>query len=201
MRKIFTTCLSVLIALMLISTAGTSSATSLLPISLENLSTRANTVFYAEVISNESKLDPQSGQIATYTEFRVIEAIKGHTEATHTIKQIGGYDKNSKRKLQIHGVPRFDVGKEYIVFLPKASSLGFCSPIGLYQGSFSVATVDGEKIVRSGKDLSQQHSTPALSRYSLTPQRVQVPLAVSADDPSQSNLNDFINTVRTYNTP
>jgi hypothetical protein len=172
---------------------STASATSLLPVTLEQLSTRATLIFYGKVTSNQVKQDAQSGQIATFTEFEVIDLIKGTTEDTHTIKQVGGYHKDSDTRLLVHGVPEFLVGKEYIVFLPEKSTLGFSSPLGLHQGRFSVATIDNERVVSSGRNLAEQPET--LKRD------VQVPLAVRADKPSHARLEDFINTVRAYNTP
>ena len=168
-------------------------ATSLLPLSLEQLSTRADLIFYGRVISNETSVDPQSKRIATFTEFEVIDQIKGQTGSRHIIKQIGGFDKNSNTRLMIHGVPKFIVAQEYVVFLPKKSSLGFCSPLGLYQGSFNVLTNNNEKIISNGRGLAQPPST--------VNRAVQIPLAVRAGNPSQSRLDDFINTVRAFNTP
>ena len=68
------------------------SATSLRPITLEQLSTRSNIIFYGEAISNEVKKDSQSGSIATFTQFKILESIKGKAKTFHTIKQIGGSD-------------------------------------------------------------------------------------------------------------
>jgi len=188
--KVFFIVLSLLFNFLLITNA---SATSTLPITLEQLSTRATIIFYGKVISNQVANDDQSGRIATFTEFEVIDLIKGKTGSTHTIKQIGGYHKDSNTRLLIHGVPEFLPGKEYVVFLPEKSVLGFSSPLGLHQGSFSVLTVDNEQIVSSGRNLAEQAQNMNRS--------VQVPLAVRADKPSQSRLDDFINTVRAYNTP
>jgi len=168
-------------------------ATSMLPISLEQLATRADLIFYGKVISNEVKNDAQSGQIATFTKFEIINLIKGNASSTHTIKQIGGFDKNSNTRLIIRGVPKFIVDKEYVVFLPKKSSLGFCSPLGLHQGSFPVSTENNTKVISNGRNLSTQ---PVAANRD-----VQIPLAVRADKPSQARLDDFINTVRAYNTP
>ena len=53
------------------------SATSMLPITLEQLSTRASLIFYARVTSNEVIRDDESGHIATFTEFEIIDLIKG----------------------------------------------------------------------------------------------------------------------------
>ncbi len=166
-------------------------ATSILPVTLEQLSTRANIIFYGKTIDNQVKKDEQSGQIATFTTFEVIDLIKGNTGTTHTIKQLGGKHNDSHTHLLVYGVPQFSIGKEYVVFLPKKSSLGFCSPIGLQQGSFSVRTQDNEKVVSNGSRLANQPTTANTT--------IQVPLAVRANNPRQSQLADFINTVRAYN--
>ncbi len=175
--------------------AFNAAATSVLPISLEQLSMRASLIFHAEVISNQVKRDTQSRQIATYTEFKIIDAIKGSIGTTHTIKQIGGQLENSNVALKIHGVPSFQVGKDYVVFLPAKSTLGFSSPLGLHQGSFSVSIVDGEQVVSNGNNLTKQ----AASQSKINNSNIRVPLAVKAGDATQSRLDDFINTVRAFN--
>jgi len=176
-----------------LSALPSASATSVLPISLEQLSTRATLIFYGEVISNQVKKDEQSGHIATFTEFKIINLIKGIADQTHIIKQIGGHLKESDVVLRIHGVPEFQNNKNYVVFLPEKSSSGFSSPLGLHQGAFTVLTINGEQIVSNGRNLSEQ---PVHSN-----RNVQVPLAVRASNPAQSRLDDFVNTVRAYNTP
>jgi len=176
-------------------TLTNASATSVLPISLEQLSVRAHLIFHAEVIGNEVRRDTQSGQIATYTEFRIIDSIKGDVGSTHTIKQIGGRHEESKIIMRVHGVPRFQTGKNYVVFLPEKSSLGFSSPLGLHQGSFSVLKIDGEQIVTNGSSLLRPTPTSAKTNKSV----IQIPLAVKASNPTQSRLDDFMNTVRAYN--
>jgi hypothetical protein len=55
-----------------------------------------------------------------------------------------------------------------------------------------VRTIDDQQIVSNG-DMAE----PANSGAS----RLQLPLAVDVNKPSQSNLSDFINTVRAYNAP
>jgi len=170
------------------------SATSVLPLTLEQLSTRASLIFYAEVISNQTKLDEKSGRIATFTEFNIIELIKGESEATHTIKQIGGYDPTSKTRLFVHGIPTFQVGQTYVLFLPAESTLGFCSPLGLFQGSYMVKTINGENVVSNGKNLDGPTSAD-------NARAITIPLAIDAHRPSQARLDNFINTIRSHNTP
>ena len=169
------------------------SATSVLPLTLEQLSTRASLIFYAQVTGNEVKKDETNGHIATFTEFEVIDLIKGSAGERHTIKQIGGHHKASNTRLLIHGVPQFHIGKRYVVFLPEESSLGFSSPLGLHQGSFSVQIINNEPIVISGSNLSTQPQSGTAA--------IQLPLAVRIEKPTQSRLEDFINTVRAYNAP
>lgn len=164
-------------------------ATSLLPLTLEQLSTRANLVFYGRVIENTTARDEQSGQIATYTEFEVIELIKGEAADRYTIKQIGGHLKETGTTLRIQGVPRYIVGDSYVIFLPEKSSLGFSSPLGLHQGSFSVSTIDGEQVVSNGQQLEQETHARNSS----------LPLAVKAGNRSQARLGDFIDTIQSYN--
>ena len=135
------------ILLLLLVTSNYALATTVFPVSLENMSKRADIIFYGKTISNEAKMDEASNRVVTFTTFEIIENIKGTTDATHTIKQVGGQLPGSKFVYRIHGVPRFTLGEEYIVFLPAKSTLGFSSPIGLGQGKYSVYKKNGIKMV------------------------------------------------------
>lgn len=178
-----------LIHFLLLSTASASSVVSL---NLQQLSSRASLIFYAEVTSNKVKKDEQSGRIATFTEFKIIDLIKGKTGSTHIIKQIGGRLASTGTTLRIHGVPKFETGNKYVVFLPEKSNIGFSSPLGLHQGSFTVTTDNGEQLVSNGRNLT---NLPAQNND------IQIPLAVRVDRPTHARLDDFINTVRAYNLP
>ena len=123
------------------------SATTVLPVSLQSMTHSAEHIFHGKVILNEVKVDQVSQRVATFTTFNVIEAVKGKTGKTHTIKQIGGQLAGSQFIYVVHGIPKFVLGEEYVVFLPKKSRLGFSSPIGLGQGSYSVIKRDGIKTV------------------------------------------------------
>ena len=124
-------------------------ATSVLPISLQRMTAAADLIFHGKVVASEVRHDPASGRVVTLTTFAVIEIIKGETGETHTIKQIGGHLPGSNVRQVIQGVPGFSTGREYVVFLPRASSLGFSSPIGLSQGKFDVQRVAGQALIRS----------------------------------------------------
>lgn len=168
-------------------------ATSVLPVSLQRMAKTAEIIFHGTAIGNEVRLDQASGRVATYTSFRVIEVIKGNPGEIHTIKQIGGQLPGSNVRQVIHGVPRFAVGEEYVIFLPKASSLGFASPIGLSQGKFDIQKLNGQAVVTNKRQLAAPEKT--------TSQQVlpNAPTAIAAgptpDQPATINLADFLQTV------
>ena len=175
----------IFILLAMISTSA--GATSLLPLSLEQLSTRAELIFYGSVVKNEVVAENDGKRVVTLTSFEVHEQIKGSTGKTHTIKQIGGKLADG-RDLRVHGVPRYQVGQSYVVFLPAPSSLGFSSPLGLHQGNFSVMDEDGVKTVSNGLRLTG--NTAGAAAIS--------PLATAAGDDTKAELDSFIGTVRAY---
>jgi hypothetical protein len=172
----------------LIATISTNiSATTVLPLSLQQLSDRAELIFYGSVLENKVIRDGNNSRIATLTRFQVHDLVKGQAADTHTIKQIGGAIAGG-RSLRIHGVPRYQVGESYVLFLPRPSSLGFSSPVGLQQGNFTVTETDGVKSVSNGARLTGYTGANA----------ARAPLALQADDPTRAKLDDFINSVRAY---
>ena len=170
------------------------SATSVLPISLQRMASAADLIFYGKAVSNEVKIDDVSGRVATFTTFEIFELIKGTAGATHTIKQIGGQLPDSSRRQVIPGVPRFTIGKEYVVFLPKASKLGFSSPIGLSQGKFTVQSSEASSpaingrpaaVLLNGSTAKKPHKTVRAPVFSSSP-----------GQPASTDLSDFLQTVR-----
>ena len=169
-------------------------ATSVLPVSLQRMTTKADIIFHGIAINNEVKLDQISGHVATYTTFKVNEVIKGNPGTTHTIKQIGGKLPDSNVRQLVHGVPQFTVSQEYVIFLPKASSMGFSSPIGLSQGKFDIRKLNGKTLVSNGRALGiQMKSTPPQALPDV-PSAAEIGQA--ADQPGNVKLADFLQTVR-----
>ena len=169
-------------------------ATSVIPISLQRMATTADIIFQGRALNNDVKIDQTSGRVATFTTFDVIEVIKGDVGTTHTIKQIGGQLPGSNVRQVIHGVPQFFAGQEYVVFLPKVSSLGFASPIGLSQGKFDIRRLNGETLVTNGRTLTAQKKTTPQQTLADTPSAIdtgQLP-----GHPASVDLTDFLQTVR-----
>ena len=197
MSKSFTLSVSLSIILMLSWTQAT--ATTLLPVPLERMVAVADVIFHGRVLQNDVKLDERSGQVATFTKFEVIEVVKGSPDKIVTIKQIGGELPDAKIKMKIHGVPRFEVSREYVVFVPKASRLGFSSPVGLWQGKFDIRELDGQMIVSNGRRISALAQPDARGTIANTPGAItsapSPALRSIPGQPTSARLPDFLQTV------
>lgn len=133
-------------------------ATSVLPLSFDQLVTDADRVFQGRCIENRQALDPDLNIQVTYTTFEIEESLKGVLQNPLTIKQAGGSQQGGR--LLIQGVPEFTVGSEYVVFLYGTSSQGFSSPVGLQQGQFTVIqNAQGQPQVTNGRDLKETMSS------------------------------------------
>lgn len=187
--RIFSTLLPIMLGLLL---SAPVMATSVLPASLQHLSSSAELIFHGRAIANEVKIDELSGRVATYTSFEVIEIIKGNAASTHTIKQLGGQLPGSNRIQKIYGVPSFTIGETYVVFMPKTSELGFSSPLGLSQGRFTVRESNGTRSVSNGRAIDAL--IPTRSKSSGTP--VSTSLQSLPHDAASTSLVEFLQTVR-----
>jgi len=141
--------------LFLIASAG-SQAAMVVPLGLDRLHGDAEYIFLGECLSNTVDYDRISDMVVTYTNFKVIEVFKGSLGGTHTIKQVGGVLPGSDMATKFAGVPQFEVGKRYVLFLPPASKLGFSTPVGLDQGLFHVRVdSSGAQVISSGRDVGE----------------------------------------------
>jgi len=136
--------------------ASPASATSVLPLQLDEIIDTATTVFEGACISNRTEREQATNLVVTYTAFAVKDVLKGSVQgATHVIKQIGGEMPAGEMSFHVQGVPSFAVGQDYVVFLAGVSSAGFSSPIGLGQGKFSVLQDAAGQQVTNGRDFRE----------------------------------------------
>ena len=169
----------------LLALCGNSFAASVLPLGLERLHGDAKTIFLGECLSNTVEMDQQSGRVVTYTTFEVLETYKGKPGRSQTVKQIGGNLPSANLDVRIPGVPQFEVGQRYVVFLPPASKLGFASPVGLAQGMFTVKNdVAGAPVVSNGRDVGDLMENMAQSKM---PNRVADKLRAMANREMPAN--------------
>lgn len=170
--------------------SATTYASTVIPVTLSQLSSSADLIFHGIAISNNVKVDNISGRVATYTKFNVINAVKGEVANSHMIKQIGGKLPGGDITHKVQGIPEFITGKEYVVFLPPVSKLGFASPVALSQGKFIIHEINGIKTISKGRAQVNLYrpSTPDPEET----QKIQPALK----HPGFTSLQDFLQTVR-----
>jgi len=182
--------------LLLIASAG-SQAAMVVPLGLDRLHGGAEFIFLGECLSNTIAYDRSSDMVVTYTNFEVIEAFKGSLSGTHSIKQVGGSLPGSGMVTKFAGVPQFEVGMRYVLFLPPVSKLGFSTPVGMEQGLFHVRVdSSGAQVISSGRDVGELLQNLPKNRI---PSRVADKLSAmpDKDQPAQAkaraeiHLDDF----------
>ena len=168
-----------------------SHATSVVPLYLEEMIDTSSVAFEATCTGNRTEVDAETGFVVTKTTFAVHDVLKGSVGTIHVIKQIGGSLPDEKLQYRIEGIPTFDVGKDYVVFLAGVSAAGFSSPIGLQQGKFSVRVDGATRKVRNGRDFQDM-----TSRMSGLPSAAKAGIPGGAV--SEMDLDDFKQLVRSH---
>ena len=140
---------------------GAAHATSVLPLSLDEIIDSAAVAFEGRCLETRTGRDPQTGMIVTFTTFQVDDLLKGSAGSTYTIKQVGGEDRTEGRVFRMQGVPTFKPGEAYVVFLYGISEKGFSSPVGLAQGRFEVVQEAQTAKVTNGRDFREMTSRMA----------------------------------------
>lgn len=111
-------------------------------LNLVKLTAKAERIFLGEVFSRKTGKDPVGLPATVYT-FRVEQVLKGTIDNTIMIKQIGVAnpveDPNTHAiTFPIAGMPVYEPGQHYVLFLNGTSEVGFTSPVGLGYGAFVV---------------------------------------------------------------
>jgi len=165
-------------------------ALSVLPLSLEQMVDTAAVAFEGTCTGNRTEREAATGLVVTYTTFAVKDVLKGTVAGTHVIKQIGGELPDGGPSFKVSGVPKFTVGKDYVVLLAGVSAAGFSSPIGLAQGKFTVQQDVSGKKVSNGRDFREMTTLPpALTTPGLRSPGARAPMR-------QLGLDDFKQLVR-----
>ena len=123
---------------LLIAIASPVHATKLLHRNAAELATLANRIFIGNCISIENKnmtIQGHSMLVTEYT-FQVTQGLKGVTGQTLVFRQF----RSTQGAGAVVGMPEYQKGKNYMLFLGKDSDYGLTSPIGLGQGAFIVIT-------------------------------------------------------------
>jgi hypothetical protein len=130
--------------------AGWISATTIIPASVERLTSESTHVLEAQAVNAWSQWNPQHSLIFTYTRFKVSRTLKGQAPAVIIVKQIGGSAGGYTQK--VAGVRHWQTGDQAVLFLrPSTTGDGTLEVTGLMQGNFLVKTsAAGEKTASNG---------------------------------------------------
>ncbi|HTC78813.1 MAG TPA: hypothetical protein VK657_09360 [Terriglobales bacterium] len=122
--------------------ASLAAATSLRPISVEQLAQRSQLIVEARALTSYARWNPQHTLIFTYTEFRPLRALKGTLATPLIVKQLGGSAGGYTQ--HVAGVRRWQPGDEAVLFLrPSAAADGSMIVVGLSQGDFRIERFAG----------------------------------------------------------
>ena len=112
-------------------------ATSVIPMSVEQLTISSTEIVRARAISSVSSWDADHAHIYTFTSFEPIETWKGAAPSQIVVRQMGGRVGNIEQR--VSGVRRWSAGDESVLFLrPSEVGQGVMAVVGLFQGNFAV---------------------------------------------------------------
>ncbi|HZP00128.1 MAG TPA: hypothetical protein VFD30_07530 [Terriglobia bacterium] len=112
-------------------------ATTLVRLSLEQLTQASTAIVQGRVVSQESRWNPEHTRILTYTTIAVNQPIKGNPPATLVIEQPGG--KIGNIHTFVAGSVRFRPQIEYMLFLePSSRDMSQYLVVGMMQGALRI---------------------------------------------------------------
>lgn len=120
----------------LILSLQTAQATTMVPLSVEQITDISNVVVRGTVTEVWTEPDPETKTIWTYAQVEVQEVLKGDPQ-THVvvIEQPGG--EFGEKKTTVEGVARFSIGEEGYFFVEELAS-GRMVSTGMFQGKFNI---------------------------------------------------------------
>ena len=150
-----------LVALVAAVSPAVLSATTLEKQDLASVTSQADRIFTARVLSTESSWDAAEGQIFTRVEFEVLEGVKNADAGQRVaLRFLGGtaiVPGLGSQTLEVPGIPQFAAGARALLFAMDDPRL-FCPVAGWFQGAFEVVTDP-----RTGKDVVCDHEGNYLS--------------------------------------
>ena len=130
--------------------APTLRATSIVPMTVEQLTAAAQMVVEGRALDQWSQWDTSEHLIYTYTRFAVSNRLKGSAPQTILVRQMGGTAGGYTQI--VSGVRHWQPGDEAVLFLrPSVANDGSLAFVGLMQGNFRVVRApDGSSTAGNG---------------------------------------------------
>jgi len=122
------------------------SGTTLMRMSLAQISQAAQVIVRARCIGNSTRWD--AGEIWTFTSFDIEETWSGSAPAQISVRLLGG--RVGKITSAVSGVPRFSPGEEVVLFLENTARGDF-SIVSWEQGTFRI-----RRDLRTGEEVAVQ---------------------------------------------
>ncbi len=117
-------------------------ATTIKPMSIEDLTRAANNIIEAQALDSWSQWNSEHTIIFTYTRLTVFKGLKGNTAQQIVVKQPGGVVPPYGQR--VPGVRQFQPGESVVLFLrPSAARDGSYVVVGLMQGNFRMYRAAG----------------------------------------------------------
>lgn len=137
-------------ACLVLAFASVISATTVIRVSVEQLTRDSSHVVEAVAAESWSRWNPQRTFIYTYTRFQVTASLKGTPASTLIVKQLGGSAEGYTQK--VAGVRGWRPGEQAVLFLrPSPEGDGSFEVTGLMQGNFRIRiSSSGESLVSNG---------------------------------------------------
>ncbi|MGE0406731.1 MAG: hypothetical protein AB7O65_10545 [Candidatus Korobacteraceae bacterium] len=125
-------------------------ATTVIPMSVEELTHAAARVVEGEVVGSWSAWNAERSAIYTYSRVRITRALKGGVEPEIIVQQLGGSAEGYT--LKVAGVRGLERGERAMLFLRPARATGGAAwtIVGLMQGHFRVYAAGGQPRVSNG---------------------------------------------------
>jgi hypothetical protein len=144
-------------------------ATTVIPMSVEELTRSASEVVEARALNSRSAWNPQHTLIYTYTTFQVTLALKGVAAQTMTVKQLGGSAEGYTQK--VAGVHHAQAGEDALLFLrPSVAGDGTYVIVGMVQGNFRMFHASsGQTMVSNGITGAKAAQGGAVSEFTGSP--------------------------------
>jgi len=143
--------MSRILALLLLLPATQGAASTVVAMTLEQMSERAESIFLGRVTGTRADWNAERTRIYTYVTLEVDRYLKGGSDSkVATVRLLGG--RVGPYLAMVPGTPRFDMGEEVLLFCA-GSGARVPTVLGMSLGKFTiVADASGEKIVK--RDIS-----------------------------------------------
>ena len=161
------------VIIMVLACVATAWATTIVPMSVEDLTRAASDVIEARALETWCSWNAQHTLIYTYTTFQVSRRLKGEAPEIVTVKQLGGSADGYTQT--VSGVRQFQVGEQALLFLrPSIAADRTLVVVGLMQGHFlEYPAQDGATMVSNGVSGARKYDHGRIEDFGGSSMRLQ----------------------------